>query len=99
MFRYVLGLPERTISSSLVLGSCLHRAVQYHFEQLLMGRPSTDLDTLLAVFQDAWESYEDRNIRYGVGESRDEIGRLADRMLNEFLKSDFSRPKGEIIGR
>ena len=98
MFRYVLGLPRRTISSSLVLGSCLHKSVQFHFEQLLMGRTGTDLDTLLAVFQDAWESYDDQSIRYGASESRDEVGRLADRMLTEFLKSDFSRPKGTILG-
>ncbi len=97
-FRYVLGLTERTISSSLVLGSALHRAVQHHFEQLMVGRSGTDLDTLLAVFQDAWESYDGQNIRYGAGESRDEIGRMAERLLTEFLKSDFSRPQGEIIG-
>ena len=98
MFRYVMGLPERTISSSLVLGSCLHVCVQYHFEQLLMGRPSTDLDTLLQVFQDAWEGYDDQVIRYGAGETRDEIGGLADRLLREFLRSEFSRPKGDIVG-
>ena len=86
VFRYVLGLPERTISSSLVLGSALHRAVQHHFEQLMVGRSGTDLDTLLAVFQDAWESYDDQIIRYGVGESRDEIGRMAERLLTEFLE-------------
>ena len=96
-FRYMLGLPERTVASSLVLGSCLHRAVQHRFEQLMMGREA-DLDTLLAVFQDEWEAFEDRNIRYGDGESRDEIGRMADRLLKEFLKSDFARPQGDIIG-
>ena len=98
MFKYMIGLPERTISSSLVLGCCLHVCVQYHFEQLMVGKQGTDLDTLLAVFQDAWESYEDKNIRYGARESRDEIGRLAERLLTEFLKSEFSRPQGEILG-
>ena len=50
-FHYILGLPEETISASLVLGASLHQAVQYHFEQLLAGQPPADLDTLLAVFQ------------------------------------------------
>ena len=72
--------------------------VQHHFEQLMVGRSGTDLDTLLAVFQDAWESYDDQIIRYGVGESRDEIGRMAERLLTEFLRSDFSRPQGDIVG-
>jgi putative RecB family exonuclease len=97
-FRYVHGLPERAISSSLVLGSCVHAAVQYHFEQLLMGRPATDKDTLLSVFQDAWESYDGDSIRYGAGETRDNMGLLVDRLLTEFLNSEFSRPKGTIIG-
>ena len=96
-FKYVLGLPERTIASSLVLGSCLHKAVQYRFEQLMMGRKA-DLDTLLAVFQDEWEVFEERNIRYGDGETRDEIGRMADKLLKEFLRSEFSRPQGDVIG-
>ena len=96
-FKYVLGLPERTIASSLVLGSCLHKAVQYRFEQLMMGREA-DLDTLLAVFQDEWEVFEERNIRYGDGETRDEIGRMADKLLKEFLRSEFSRPQGNVIG-
>src|SRR5689334_1207849 len=78
-FRYVLGLPERTISSSLVLGSALHSAVQHHFERLMVGHSTTDLDILLDVFQDAWESYSERSIVYGKGEDRDSIGRLADR--------------------
>ncbi len=96
-FRYQLGLPERTIASSLVVGSCLHRAVQYRFEQLMMGR-EPDLDALLAVFQDEWEAFEGKNIRYGAGESRDEIGQMADKLLKEFLKSEFARPQGDIIG-
>ena len=36
-FRYVAGLPERTVSSSLVFGSAVHRAVELHFNELLPG--------------------------------------------------------------
>lgn len=97
-FRYALRLPERTISSSLVMGSALHRAVQYHFERLLMGDTSTDLDTLLGVFQDAWDEYPQDRIAFGAGETRDVLGRLADRLLASFLKSDFAHPTGTILG-
>jgi putative RecB family exonuclease len=97
-FRYVLGLPEQTISSSLVMGSALHRAVQYHFERLLVGDTGTDLDTLLGVFQDTWESYADQRILFGKGDDRDTLGRLADRLLKAFLQSDFARPQGLILG-
>lgn len=97
-FRYVLGLPERTISSSLVMGSALHRAVQYHFERLLVGDTQTDLDTLLAVFQDAWDGYSEQAIAFGKREDRDTLGRMADRLLSAFLHSNFARPNGVILG-
>jgi putative RecB family exonuclease len=96
-FRYVLGLPEQTIASSLVMGSALHRAVQYHFERLLVGDAGTDVDTLLGVFQDTWESYSEKTILFGKGEDRDTLGRLADRVLATFLKSDFAQPQGVIL--
>jgi putative RecB family exonuclease len=97
-FHYVLGLPEEAISASLVLGACLHQAIQYHFEQLVAGQPPPDLDTLLGVFQDHWQTYEPQTIQYGRTENRDTLGRLADRMLRTFLRSDFAKPQGAILG-
>src|SRR5712672_2664066 len=97
-FRYVLGLPERTISSSLVFGSAMHRAVQFHFEQLLVGKSAPDLDMLLDVYQDYWESSVDKMIQFGKGEDRDSLGQLADRLLREFMRSDFAHPQGVILG-
>jgi hypothetical protein len=76
----------------------LHQAIQYHFEQLLSGQPPPDLDTLLGVFQDHWQTYEPQTIQYAKTENRDTLGRLADRMLRTFLRSDFARPKGTILG-
>jgi putative RecB family exonuclease len=97
-FHYILDLPEVTVSASLVLGASLHQAIQYHFEQLLAGQPQPDLDTLLAVFQDHWQTYEPETIQYGKTETRDTLGRLADRMLRTFLRSDFAQPRGTILG-
>jgi RecB family exonuclease len=97
-FRYILGLPEEIVAANLVLGSGLHRAAQYHFEQLLAGEPPPDLDTLLAIFQEEWQTHELETIRYGKGETRDTFGLLADRMLRAFQKSDFAHPDGVIIG-
>jgi putative RecB family exonuclease len=97
-FHYFLALPEETISASLVLGASLHQAIQFHFEQLLAGQPLPDLDTLLAVFQDHWQTYEPQTIQYGKTENRDTLGHLADRMLRTFLRSDFAHPKGIILG-
>jgi ATP-dependent helicase/DNAse subunit B len=39
-FRYIANLPERTISSSLVFGSAIHRSVEHHFNELMAGKSS-----------------------------------------------------------
>jgi CRISPR/Cas system-associated exonuclease Cas4 (RecB family) len=97
-FRYILGLPEKIISSSLVLGACIHASVQFHFEQLLSGRPAPDLDALLDVYQHTWQTYQGRTIQFPKGENRDSLGRLADRMLRSFRQSTFAHPEGTILG-
>jgi putative RecB family exonuclease len=96
-FRYILGLPQPTISSSLVCGSAMHSAIQFHFEQLLMGKTTPDLDMLLDIYQDYWGSV-DETVYFGKGDDRDTLGSLADRLLKEFIKSDFARPQGVILG-
>jgi len=76
----------------------MHQAVQYHFEQLLIGSPAPDLDTLLGIYQDHWESCDGQTVQYGKGEDRDALGRMADRLLRIFVQSDFARPVGVILG-
>ena len=66
-FKYVLCLPVKTIASSLVFGSAMHKAVQYHFEQLLIGKPAPGLDTLLDIYQDYWESWVDQRVLFQHG--------------------------------
>jgi RecB family exonuclease len=96
-FRYVLGLPEETVSSSLVLGSAIHAALQYHFEQLLQGASPPSLDVLLDVFNDTWEARGGERAVFAKSEDRDSVGRLADRMLRAFQGSDLARPQGNVI--
>jgi putative RecB family exonuclease len=96
-FRYVAGLPEKVISSNLVMGSALHRAVQHHFERLLIGDKTTDVDVLFDVFQEFWDSYADKTIAFGKGEDRNSLNQLAKKLLAAFLRSDFAQPKGVIL--
>jgi CRISPR/Cas system-associated exonuclease Cas4 (RecB family) len=97
-FKYIAGLPEKTISASAVFGSCMHRAVQFHFEQLLAGRSRPDIRTLMAVFQEGWQDTLDLNVRFAKGEHRDTVTQLAERMLRQFQESPFAQPTGTVIG-
>jgi hypothetical protein len=97
-FRYVLGLPEETIRSSVVFGAAIHAAIQLHFEQLLACFPAPDLDALLGAFWDSWHSHEGQTVLFGRSEDINTIGDLADRMLIAFQASDLARPQGTILG-
>jgi len=96
-FRYVAGLPEEMVGSSLVFGSAMHSALEFHYEQLLIGRPAPSLDTLLDVFQAAWQSHDGPVIRFGKGENINTLGRLAERMLRAFQASRLATPDGTIL--
>ena len=97
-FRYLDGLPEPTVSSSLVFGGAIHRSIELHFNRLMAGASPPDLDMLLAEYQEAWRKHDDAQVVFGKDDNRDTLGRLADRMLRAFQASDLARPEGTIIG-
>ena len=53
-FRYIDGLPEDCVSSSLVFGSAIHAAVEFYFTEQLAGEVEPSLDELLDVYQQSW---------------------------------------------
>jgi putative RecB family exonuclease len=98
-FKYVAGLPEVTVSSSLVLGGAIHSAAEFHFNELMIGNPAPDHDTLLAVFWDEWRDRgEEAEIRLGKKEDINTVGKMADRILTAFVESDIAKPEGRILG-
>jgi putative RecB family exonuclease len=97
-FRYVRGLPQECIAASLVFGSSIHAAVQFHFEQLLAGVEPMSLESLLAAFQRAWRSNATVPVLFGKREAFDDYCQMAERTLRAFLASDWANPQGTIIG-
>lgn len=97
-FRYVVGLSEETVSSSLVFGGAIHAAFEHHFNELMAGSPAPDHDTLLAAFWEAWRQREPETVRFAKGEDLNSIGALADRVLEAFSGSDLARPEGRLVG-
>jgi putative RecB family exonuclease len=97
-FRYIRGLPEESVAASLVFGSAIHAAVQFHFEQLLVGAGPPDVDALLSAFQRAWRAHATKPVLFGKREVFDDYCRMADRTLRAFIASDWAHPTGVIVG-
>lgn len=97
-FRYVVGLSEKTVSSSLVFGGAIHTAFEHHFNELMAGSPAPDHDTLLAAFWESWRQREPETIRFAKGEDVTSVGQLADRVLAAFRGSELAQPEGRLVG-
>lgn len=96
-FKYVAGLPEETISASLVLGSAIHAALQRHFEELLAGNPPPTLEELLETYRVSWAEREGQEITFTKGDTKATLTDLASRMLKAFQRSDLANPNGTIV--
>lgn len=97
-FKYVAGLPEETVSASLVFGGAIHAAVQHHFEALLAGEPLPSLEDLLAAYRLAWESRDTGEVAFKKGDDEQVLQELALRMLVAFQASHIADPEGRILG-
>ena len=97
-FRYIDGLSEDCVSSSLVFGSAIHSALEFFFSQQLAGEEESGLDELLAVYQQSWRDRSGQAVRFAKTETADSLHQLADRMLTAFLASDLTKQEGRIIG-
>jgi len=97
-FRYVAGLPERTVSSSLIFGGAIHRAVEHHFNELLAGNEPPTSEALLGEYDRHWQETDPAAIRFGKDESRDCLGELAKKVLSAFQSSPLAMPTGRIVG-
>jgi len=95
-FRYVAGLPEDTVSASLVFGSAVHASLEHHFRELLIGNSPPDIGQLLTAYDAEWEN---RTNEISLGRD-DDPGKLRDtarRMLTAFQSHALSQPTGQIL--
>ncbi len=100
-FERILGLPRRTVGSSLILGSTVHSVLeQYH--RALKSQNTIDRDRLQRSFTDSWNSRENQSrIAYKAGENRSDLiavgMTLIDLYLNEPPPTDIVAVEQEII--
>lgn len=97
-FKYVAGLPERTVSAALVFGSAIHRSVERHFDELLAGNELPTLQALTGEYDRHWEDTDVSVVKFGKEDDRESLRPLAQRMLAAFQQSELARPEGHVIG-
>ena len=98
-FKYVQGLPEHTVSSTLVFGGAIHSALELHFNELMAGGPAPSHEELLVEFWAAWrDRNEDVSIKLAKGEDAKSVGELASRVLKAFQAGNVAKPGGRILG-
>ncbi|MBA4020716.1 MAG: hypothetical protein C0483_26460 [Pirellula sp.] len=97
-FRYVAGLPEKTVSSSLVFGSAVHRAVEHHFNELMAGNEPPTLDALVGEYDRHWQEADPQAVQFGKGDDIESLSQLASKMFGAFQTSPLAMPAGRIIG-
>ena len=97
-FRYLDGLPEESVSASLVFGSAIHRAAELQFNRLLAGEPPPSLDELLVAYHDAWRDQVEWKVQFAKGDDLASLTQLATRMLDVFRTSAVAQPAGTVLG-
>ena len=97
-FRYLDGLPEDCVSSSLVFGSAIHAAVEFYFSQQLAGFVEPTQDELMSVYSESWKDRLEQEVRFNKKESTESLHDLASRIIAAFLASDLTNQDGQIIG-
>jgi RecB family exonuclease len=97
-FKYIAGLPERTVSAALVFGSAIHRGVEHHFNELLAGNEPPTLEALTGEYDRHWRDTDERIVKFGKDDDRESLHPLAQRMFAAFQASTFAQPEGHIIG-
>ncbi len=95
-FRYKMGLPEETVSASLVFGSAIHGAIEHHFRELLAGNPTPGIDELLGAYDREWTARH-QEIRISKEDEPAKLRDTARRMLTAFQSHALAKSNGRLL--
>ena len=96
-FKYIAGLPEESVSASLVFGSAIHRAIEHLYRQQMIGGAAPGVDELLTHYQAEWQERDAKPVRFGREDDAAALTDLAARMLTAFRESELAKPSGTIL--
>jgi putative RecB family exonuclease len=99
-YRYIENAEPAFVSSSLVLGSSLHTAIEHHLRALFEGyraHPADLVEVLRRRFQAGDDRRPDLPVRWNKTETPESALAQAERMLEAFLDNEASTPTGELL--
>jgi putative RecB family exonuclease len=96
-FRYLIGLPEESVSASLVFGAAVHRAVEYHFRELLAGNLPPSLEALLEAYRSEWRERDGTRVHFAKDDDEATLEKVGERILAAFWEHEIARPAGTIL--
>lgn len=98
-FAYVEKAKPEQLSSAMLLGSCVHAAVQAYFQAMLGADILPTIDQLMETYHKHWTEESDGiPIQYGKSQDAQTLEATAKRMLEQFIASPYAKPEGRIIG-
>lgn len=93
----LLSLRHRTSGANDVvesgIRSAIHRAVEYHFNELFAGNKLPSSEVLLGEYARHWRETDSATVRFGKGEKFDGLGEFAGRVIVALQTSSLT-PRG-----
>ncbi|MBI1374271.1 MAG: DUF2800 domain-containing protein [Phycisphaera sp.] len=98
-FAYVQRAEPEVVASAMIMGTCVHAAIEHHLHAMLEADRRPTIDEMMATYRQRWDKeIGDTLVRYPRGQNADTLAETAQRMVERFLQSPFATPEGEIIG-
>jgi len=95
-YRYVEGVEENTVSSSLVVGSAVHKALEVFHRTFMANTPRPKAEELVRPINDVFEDMSEKEIVYKKGETRASAEEQALALVAAYIAD--CPIEGEIIG-
>lgn len=98
-YQYVEKAPMEQLSGAMLLGTCVHAAIQRMLEASMAAERPPSIDEMMEAYRQKWKlESAGLPVQYARGQDAATSEALARRMVEAFLASDLARPPGEIIG-
>jgi ATP-dependent exoDNAse (exonuclease V) beta subunit len=98
-FQYIEQAKPEQLSAAMLLGTCVHAAIEHVFTSRINGEPLPTMDELMNVFRNTWTGEsKDMRVQYAARQDRNAIEAAGQEMIAAYLGSEFTFAGQEVIG-